>query len=128
MNKELHKLIEESYGLQAELISIKSDKQSIVDKLKHVESKIEDIKNAQLEIVVSDHAIIRYLERVENLDIEAIKKKIATDKVSELINKLGNGVFPVNDVFKITVNKKVITTVLLNEQKTSLSKKPQSER
>lgn len=128
MNQELHKLIEESDRLQAELMEIKTEKQSIVDRLKHVESKIEELKNSHMELVVSDHAIVRYLERVENLDIEAIKKKIVTEKVNELINKLGNGVFPVNDTFKITVNKKVITTVLLNSQKTSLSKKPQSQR
>lgn len=135
MNKELNKLIEESDALQAELLmlkdqrnTIKNKSQSVIDKLKRVDESIQKIRLSQEEIIISDHALIRYLERVEGMDIESIRQKIVTEKVSELINKLGDGVFPVDDVFKITVNKKVITTVLLNEQKTSRNKKQFSER
>lgn len=135
MNNEINKLIEKSDELQAELAKLKSEKlqirnksQSVIDQLKNIENKIEELRLSQTEIIISDHAIVRYLERVEGIDMEDVKKKIATEKVTELINKLGNGIFPVNDVFKITVNKKVITTVLLNGQKTSLSKKQFSQR
>lgn len=135
MNNEINKLIEKSDELQAELAKLKSEKyqiknktQSVIDQLKNTENKIEELRLSQTEIIISDHAIVRYLERVEGIDMEDVKKKIATEKVTELINKLGNGIFPVNDVFKITVNKKVITTVLLNGQKTSLSKKQFSQR
>lgn len=135
MSREIDKLIERSDELQSELAELKSQKsmiksksQSVIDKLKDVEKNIEELRLSQTEIIVSDHAVVRYLERVMGMSIDSIKKKIVTEKVNELINKLGNGVFPVDDVFKITVNNKVVTTVLLNNQKTSLSKKPQSER
>lgn len=36
-----------------------------------------------LEPHVSDHAIIRYLERVEGLDVDSIRKKILTPFISD---------------------------------------------
>lgn len=126
---ELDKLKEKMEFYEAELVKLKSEKsnlksktQDTIDTLKELAEKIDLAERTQKEIFITDHAILRYLERVEGMDIDAIRKKITTEQVSKLIHQLGNGVFPVNDVFKITVNDKKITTVLLNEQKTSKSK------
>lgn len=126
---ELEKLKEKMEFHEAELVRLKTEKhnlksktQSTIDTLKDLATKIDELERSQKDIFVTDHAILRYLERIDGMDIEAIRKKIATEQVSKLIHQLGNGVFPVNDIFKITVNDKKITTVLLNEQKTSKSK------
>jgi hypothetical protein len=62
---------------------------------------------------VTDHAIVRYFERVLGYDIEEIKAKILPDgKAVDNISKLGNCVYPI-DNFKVRiVNCKVITVLI----------------
>ena len=40
-------------------------------------------------IKVSDHALIRYLERVKGMDIEAIREEIIDDEIERQISILG---------------------------------------
>jgi recombination DNA repair RAD52 pathway protein len=61
---------------------------------------------------VSDHAIVRYLERVKGLDIEAIKKEILPDALSRAAKKMGNGFYPVNGTHKVRIKNQVVITVL----------------
>lgn len=62
---------------------------------------------------VSDHAIVRYLERVKGLDIKAIKEEIAPQHVRNQIRALGSGYYPVDGKFKIRVKNGVVITVLM---------------
>lgn len=49
------------------------------------------------EIVVSEHAIIRYLERAMEIDIEEIKSKILTSDNLIIIKNMGNGKYPISN-------------------------------
>jgi hypothetical protein len=61
---------------------------------------------------VTEHAIIRYLERVKGLDIEEIEKEILTDSLKDMVTNLGNtGTFPGNG-FRILMKDGTITTIL----------------
>ncbi len=63
-------------------------------------------------VKISEHAIIRYMERVKGLNISDIEKQILTDEVLSLIDKLGgSGKYPVNN-FQIVVKDYTITTVV----------------
>ena len=64
---------------------------------------ISKITEGKKKIVISEHAILRYLERHKGLDIEAIKKEILPEKISELVVELGGkGKFPVQIDMQIT--------------------------
>ena len=57
---------------------------------------------------VSDHAVLRYLQRKYNLDIEGLRKEILSDAVIGAINAGANAI-SVNNI-RFTVKNKVITT------------------
>ena len=59
------------------------------DSLKSLEQKIEKIQNSDL--IVSEHAIIRYIERVIGINIEEIVEKIATEKMKKMVECCANG-------------------------------------
>lgn len=60
---------------------------------------------------VSDHAIIRYLERVYGLDIDAIRAEIATPVV-QLAEGFGAGTVIGKHGARICIRDGIVTTVL----------------
>jgi len=81
--------------------------EQIKRQIKNIEQEINKLKNDDL--IISEHAILRYIERVLGIDIEEIKHKIVPNK--DTIKNLGNGVFPINN-FKIKVKDNVVLTVI----------------
>jgi len=61
---------------------------------------------------VSDHAIVRFLERVQGVDIKWIKEQIATEKVKKQFAVLEtNGVYS-EEKFRVRIVDGIIVTVL----------------
>jgi len=78
--------------------------------------EIEDLKNEENGIIVSEHAILRYFERVLGFNIEDVKKQILPDDVHHKIKLLGgSGSYPV-DNYRIKVKDGVIVTILTEEE------------
>lgn len=74
---------------------------------RQLQLEIDKLKAAAL--VVTEHAIVRYMQRVYDIDLEQIKREIlGTEK--EL--KLPNGTYPVNG-HKIRVKNGAVVTVLV---------------
>ena len=79
---------------------------------KKIKQQIELLESDR-EISVSEHAIIRYLERVKGVDIEILKNEILTDQIKNLIETLGgNGTYPSDKGFKALVKDFTITTII----------------
>lgn len=77
-------------------------------------------------IYVSDHAIVRYLERVLGIDIEQLKDQIISDELLRHVEKFGTtGAFPVNgeNPYLVILDKKQIVTILPNNTKHYLNLK-----
>ena len=70
--------------------------------------------------IVSDHALVRYAERIAKTDIEALKEIVCPPSVREQISILGNGEFPVEVDGVIShwlyVRGGIVTTVTVNNQ------------
>lgn len=77
-------------------------------KLKKKQKKIDGLQNNK-EIKVTDHAVIRYLERVKGIDIQKIRKDICSTPQKQL-KKLGDGEYPMNG-HKIVVKNGTVITV-----------------
>jgi hypothetical protein len=61
---------------------------------------------------VTDHAVLRFLERSGRVDVEQIRTEILTDDVKHAISILGDGRFPVGPGLKAVVsNGRVVTVV-----------------
>ena len=88
---------------------------------------MEQIK--QKEIRVSDHALLRYLERNLGLNFSETKKKILTQKLTLAIEKLGDGEFPLMDGTQMVavVRNRTIVTIKEYIPKKKLIKKIKHE-
>ena len=81
------------------------------------EKLLNEIKSlSKQEVIVSEHAVLRYLERVKGIDLNSIKKEILSDYTLKFIEKLkGNGVFPNEKGFSLKVKDNVVITIIAKE-------------
>lgn len=76
------------------------------------QTEISKLENS-VRVVVSDHAVVRYLERNKGIDIEELKKEILTEKVVNFIHYFkGTGTFPGGNNMSYIVKDYVITTIV----------------
>ncbi len=110
----------ESRASKQKAISSEIDKEmQVLNQRKSRESKlltailneIKRLKGLDRKLIVSEHAMLRYIERVMGVNLEEIKQEILNDEVSNNIKKLGNGTYPVEE-YKIVVKDGVVVTVL----------------
>ena len=73
----------------SKLAKCRQDHNKIKRKIHSLESKIDKLTN---NVVVSEHAILRYMERVMNFDVTDIKTKILMSE--KAMDSLGTGKFP----------------------------------
>lgn len=63
-------------------------------------------------LILSEHAALRYLQKVELIPIEEIYNKIVTEDIKKMTTVLGDGSFPLGDTgFSIIVKGNVIVTI-----------------
>lgn len=98
---------QEIAGKKREIVA----KEKLIKELKVKISNLKDDKN----VIVSEHAILRYFERVLGFDLAEIQSKILTDSVQDLIGKLGSnsGQYPVKEGgFSVVLKEKTIVTII----------------
>lgn len=87
--------------------AIISKLQSQKDKISH---QIKSFENSD-KIIVSEHAIIRYMERVKGISISEIESEIISENVLKLVETLGKtGSYP-NGNFKLIIKNGIVTTI-----------------
>lgn len=113
LQTQLQKLEGEYGSLQLQQNQLNNSIQFKKKQIKETENKIKELKNqTKKELIVSEHALIRYFERVEGININEIIQKISTDKLKTMVNTLGNGTFPIDGNFSVKVHNNVIITVI----------------
>jgi hypothetical protein len=65
----------------------------------------------QQQYTVTDHAVIRYLERCVGLDCESARRYIES-QCGEQVRKYGAGRFPIDDQFWAVAKNGVVTTIV----------------
>lgn len=113
-------------SLQTKLHQLKSDLEVFKQKESQVSKQIQQTQDAiakvehsiskltKREIVVSEHAILRYLERIEGIDMEEVCRKILPDAVKQQSELIGDGNFPVNG-HTVRIKSRVVMTVVANK-------------
>jgi hypothetical protein len=118
LNTRLKKTFIEIDGLKRRQQTVTSE---LKEKMKQVQS-ISDQMNAlrEKEIVITEHAVLRYLERVKGIDIESIKKEMLPVKVKEQIETLGGeGKYPIglDNPGQLILKNNVVVSVYVREKK-----------
>ncbi len=120
-NKETLKMLEsqlaqlegERTGLRSQVDSIQSKLTLNKNSIHLVKTKIYDLTKPYLsEVQCSEHALLRYCERVLGINLQEAKTKILNEKLISTVNVLGGtGVYPVED-FKVKMVDKMIVTII----------------
>ena len=102
--------------LEAEVSVVKQEikikRDELQRKEKHIAELHAKIKKLQNKggLKVSEHAIVRYLERVKGIDMEQLENEIANDQVKELVTKFKQGTFPAGN-FSVVVKDNTVITI-----------------
>ena len=72
-------------------------------------SLVKKLEQLSKGVAMSDHALVRYIERALKIDVESIREEIV-DKVSKII--LVDGRYPLGDGLFAIVRKKTIVTIM----------------
>ena len=104
--------------IKLEIDDLKTQQRSIgesmnkkLSMMQKYEEELQTIKERAKDLILSEHAILRYLERVYKLDTNKLYEEIVTQELKHNYERLGNGSYSVQDcMVKIVDN--VIVTVL----------------
>ncbi len=108
--RELKALQDEANALNKKV----RDAQGTISKL---DRDINKLTQRNKNIIVSEHAMLRYIERVMGMDMEKLKKQILPDLTQSQIRALGNGSYPVGKSHRVKVRDNTIITILTKDEK-----------
>lgn len=117
-SSKMKALRKEQNELRAELGALQAQRESTARRLKEVHNGLRVIGTkikamSSDDITVTDHALLRFLERVEGLDIEAVKDRIVTEALREQVKTLGGtGKFPIDGGCRAVMDNLRIVTVV----------------
>ncbi len=103
----------EKEELNREFNAIQSRRDKCNNQIQKYKNEIKQLSAASDSLIVSEHAIIRYLQRVYALDLEKITQEIVPPTLSKEIKELGSGTYKCEG-FAIKVVDGVVVTVLDN--------------
>lgn len=104
---ELNALLEEQKTVNGKI-------NSKLELLKGLRAKFKSL-TTEKKIVVSEHAILRYIERIMGVDLEEVRIKILPEDKKEMIKTLGNAKYPING-HSIVVKDNIVITVYPTEK------------
>jgi hypothetical protein len=102
LEREINLKISNKRELEFEIKTLEQEKYKVEDRLRSLRPD---------EITLSDHALIRYIERIEGYSLDEFREKIITDRARKAIGKFPSGLITM-DGFKMRVkNRKIITII-----------------
>lgn len=113
LNERLKKERQKAELLRFEILPIQQELSKSLLNIKELEEKIKEI--SKIDLQVSDHAIVRYFERVLRYNIEDVKSSILTDEIRAYNDTMGNGKYPVkygDDEYQVVVKNGSLITVI----------------
>ena len=115
--EELKKLQSLLIKQKSEIDLIKRERQLINERLsvaernlRNTEEELKKLKTGN-KIIVSEHAVLRYLERTMELDLKAVENEILTEETVKQYRMLGNGKYPVSNGCKAVIKDNVVLTI-----------------
>lgn len=122
MNKYSQKQIQTRITTLTEEIKLLENQENLIAREK--QGKLKSIKNLEKQLesadrkhkfTISEHAIIRYYQRVCKVDFKELEAIILTDDVKSFIESVGGNCRIPLDGFTIVVRNYLVVTVLIKE-------------
>ena len=116
-----HKLKElqvRRHKLQTKLNRLKNEKNDAINEYNKTSRQLDEVTHKINEmrsgIIVSEHAIIRYLQKKYGLDLDELRREIVPHEVAKGISKLGSVKFTIRDSHRLIVKDNVVVTVTVD--------------
>lgn len=104
------KLQSESDMIKLEISNKQRELNVKIKAIAEIEAEMKKL-NSGNKIKISEHALLRYIERVLDMDMEALEESIVSDTTKELIDKLGGtGTYPSHN-FSIVMKDYTVVTI-----------------
>ncbi|WP_155416735.1 hypothetical protein [Burkholderia vietnamiensis] len=87
------------------------------EKVRAVEQEIASLKDATSEPVLTEHALLRYIERVHGIDLDQIRAQMLTPAVTEQIRTLRSCRLPIGNGGILAVEAGDIKTVATKDSR-----------
>lgn len=115
LDAQLKVSIQMSENLKSDISQKQKEYFQMVKDIKNTQKKIDEIKQAGSQLIITDHAILRYLERVKGINVEEIKEEIITPEIKNIIATLGSssGTYPSGTGYSVVLKKNTVVTVII---------------
>lgn len=111
LQSQLNKMISDAEALKIEVSNKEQEYKQKLDAIKKLKSEMSKLNDTKV-CRVSEHAVVRYFERVKGFNIEQVEKEILSDDVMKLAEHFGgNGTYPVNG-FSVVMKNYIVTTIV----------------
>lgn len=111
LQSQLNTMIADAFSLKIEAANKQREYQQKIEAIKKMRIKMASLDNDR-SLKVSEHALLRYFERVKGFDLEQAQKEILTETVIKMVEQLGgNGSYP-NENFSVVVKNFTVTTII----------------
>ena len=120
---ELHRLSVVKAMLAEKLhrAGTEQERDSLRQQLTQTNEELRKLHSPDGEPVVSEHAIIRWLERVKGIDLNQVRREILNGRTAQ-IRKLGTCNIKLPNGMKMVVRGHVVVTILDKQQQTGEAK------
>lgn len=108
LNSQREILIKETKQKQNELNKIKKEMESLLNEINRLQSGDD--------LIFSEHAILRYIERVMGIDLDELKEKILPKNEREKILNVADSMAYKKDNYEIKIIDKTIVTITKREK------------
>ena len=111
LQTQLSKARAEESTLKTEAAALQRKHTQARQAVQSLEKRIEELSRTAPEPTVSEHALLRYLERVKGVDLEALRQEILDNGTADAIAFAGNGRIKKGgtDITLIVQNSVVVT-------------------
>lgn len=123
----IHKEEEKLRRLFTERQEITREYDRCVVRLKQLREKLYELTHQPDKVILSEHALLRYLERVSKIDLEAIRHQLLPPALELEIRTLGDGFFPAPGC-RLVVKQGIVVTVETDETGAELTLFPETTR
>lgn len=108
LNSTIKELKEKADEYATDIKKRQKEHSKMLEEIKVLERRLATKSNLK-QVKVSEHALLRYLERAKGLNIQEVEEEILNEKLVGMISSLGNGEFPHNGQQYVVKNNLIIT-------------------
>ncbi len=103
--------------LNVEIEDKKLESSSLKKRIVSLQTEIDNLRRKlPSKIMVSEHAMLRYLDRIRGVDLQEVQDEILTQESIDIINQLGNCSINTPAGFKIVVKNNTVVSVSQKEK------------